>query len=571
MTLRTQVLLLQLAVIAVSLAVGFGVVISGSDDRVREQYTERALAIARSVAVDDEVRAQVADHPGTRLDAAALARSPLQAQANTVRARTGALFVVIGNDVGRRLAHPEADRLARQVSTDSSAVLAGREDIAIERGTLGDSVRAKVPVLADDGRVVGFVSVGVSMQRLAADTRRDVVAMVLIALGALAVGAVGSLLLARRWQRLTLGLQPDELAELVREQGAVLHSIADGVLAVDAKGVVRVINATARRLLGITAPVGVPVDDIGLTARVAEVVHEPTPDPRAATVGDRVVLVSSHRVHADGRDLGMVLSVVDRTDVERLTREVDTVRTMSTALRAQRHETANRLHVLGGLLRHDHVDEARAYLDELTGRGTSAGVDGLANVREPHLHAFLDAKAAHARERGLTLTVGDQTYVEGMVTDPVAVTTVVGNLVDNAFDAAAESDDSGRRGRVDVELLADGSTLWVTVADSGPGIAAVDPEQIFDEGVTTKEAGSVPGGRGMGLALARQIARRLGGEVSVADRGGSSAGGASEGGSSGDADGAATEGLTGAVLVARLPDVLDPGDPTADPEVFDDR
>ncbi|QMU21695.1 sensor histidine kinase [Gordonia rubripertincta] len=544
MRLRTQVLLLQLAVLAVSLAVGFGLVIAGADDRVRDEYAQRALAIARSVAADTDVRVAVAAQQGRGVDAGELVDGPLQRQAAAVRARTGALFVVIGNDQGIRLAHPEVAELAKPVSTDPSKALTGSDDVATDRGTLGESVRAKVPIFDPGGRIVGFVSVGVSTERLARETRSDIVATTLLALTALGIGALGSAMLARRWRKLTLGLESDELAELVREQGAVLHAMADGVLAVDADGIVRVVNDKARALLDIDPPAGTAAADLGLTPRVAAVLDSPTDEPLAATVGDRVVLVSSHRVHADGRDLGMVLSVIDRTDVEALSREVDSIRSMGAALRAQRHETANRMHVLAGLLRHGHADEALAYLEELSGTGPDGALlDGLDNVREPHLHAFLDAKAAHARERRVTLRLGDQTWLQGTLTEPVVATTVVGNLIDNALEAASGQAD----GIVEVELIADGDTLFVSVGDSGPGISFDDPDEVFAEGATTKPGDHVPGGRGMGLALARQVARRIGGDLWVADPGG-------------ERSPTPEHDPPGALFVARLPGVIAPAE-----------
>ena len=539
MRLRTQVLTLQLVVIAISLGVGFALVISGSDDRIRAEYGRQALAIAQTVAQDPEVVAGVRAADTTTLTPAKLADGVLQRQANTVRAATGATFVVIADDAGIRLAHPSADELGKHVSTDSATVLRGQVDLTTDRGTLGESVRAKVPIRDSDGAVIGLVSVGVSTQRLADEYHRSVATTVWIALGALAIGALGSVLLARRWQRLTLGLQPYELAELVREQRAVLHSLADGVVAVDVDGVMTVVNEKARALLSITAPTGTGIDELGLTPRIRAVFDTPTTEPLAATVGERIVLVSSHRVAAGGQDLGMVVSVLDRTDVEELTREVDSIQAMSTALRAQRHETANRMHVLAGLLRHGEVDAAQAYLDELTGSGSTGALVGIENVDEPHLQAFLEAKAAHGRERGVSLRLGEQTWVLGRLTDPVTVTAVLGNLVDNAVEAAAGAETSSEPAEVEVELIQDddaGGTLLLTVADSGPGIEGDDPEQIFVEGVTTKAGLGVPGGRGMGLAIVRQLARRIGGDVVIADPGG--------------------PGRHGAVLVARLPGVI---------------
>lgn len=548
MRLRTQVLILQLSVITVSLGVGFGVVIAGADDRARAEYADRALAIARSVASDDALRTAVAAQEGTRLDVAALRTAEPATLAAAVRARTGALFVVIANADGIRLAHPEASELGRRVSTDPTRVLSGAEDVTTDRGTLGESVRAKVPVFDDRHRVIGLVSVGISTERVGRQTRRDIATTTLVALAALAVGALGSVLLSRRWRRLTLGLEPDQLAELLREQGAVLHSLADGVLAVDPAGTVRVVNDRARQLLDVTEPVGIAVDRLDLPPRIATVLAEATGEPVTATVGERIVVVSAHRAEADGRDLGTVLSAIDRTDVARLADEVDSIRTMSTALRAQRHETANRFHVLAGLLRHGHDAEALEYLDELIGSGpTGEPVVGLANVDEPHLHAFLEAKAAQARERGVQLTLGDQTWLQGYsLTDPATATTVIGNLVDNALDAAldaatdaaTDTATSGRDPVVQVELITDDDTLVVTVADSGDGIGLADPQSVFEDGVTTKDVGDpVTGGRGLGLAIARRVARRVGGDIVIADPGGSHG--------------------SGAVLVARLPGMLE--------------
>ncbi|MFW0788071.1 ATP-binding protein [Gordonia sp. CPCC 205333] len=547
LSLVAQVLILQVVVITLSLAVGFGWHISKVDDNMRDEYAQRAVAVAHAVAGDPDVARLLAANQGVDLDAAALADGELQHEAVDVARRAGVLFVVIANRDGIRVAHPEIAELGRHVSTDPSAVLAGNDVADTDRGTLGESVRGKVAIRAADGTVIGFVSVGISTEKVAEATKRDIAVTIGLASAALAVGVIGATLLARRWRRLTLGLQPDELVALVGEQRAVLHALADGVLAVDAAGRLRVVNDKARQLLSIDSPIGTACDEIGLTPRLRRLLDEPQAVPVAATVGERIVLVSSHRVRADGRDLGMVMSVIDRTDVEKLTRELDAIRSMSEALRAQRHETANRLHVLAGLLRHDNVGEALAYLTELTGSGSRAEqLAGIDNVGEPHLAAFLDAKATIARERGVTLGLGPQTWVAGTLADPVAVTTVVGNLIDNAIDAAAQADSEPKR--VEVELLTDADTLWITVTDSGGGVLFVDPEAIFTEGVTSKDDHAVPGGRGMGLALVRQICRRHGGDVWLAER-----------------DGTSTDVLGGAVFVAKFPGALD------DPDELGDR
>ncbi|WP_333618169.1 sensor histidine kinase [Dietzia sp.] len=537
-----QILLWQLVVLAVSLGIGAAWRIGTAEQSMRDEYAQRALAISQSVASDPDVREGLEALSGADLDAAALADGELQKEAMDVTHRTGVMFVVIANASGLRLSHPDTDLLGKHVSTSAEEVLSGQDVLDTDRGTLGESVRGKAPVRAEDGRVIGFVGTGISTADVAAARNRDIAATIGIAVGALAVGAIGSALLARRWRTLTLGLQPEQLVGLVGEQRAVFHSLADGVLSVDPRGRIQVVNDRARELLSIDAPTGTPLDDIQLPSRLREIVRVPTPIPVATTVGERIVLAGSHRVIESGQYLGMVLSVVDRTDVERLTRELDSVRSMSEALRAQRHETANRFHVLSGLLRHGHVSEAREYLEEISGARGTAGVEGIDNVAEPHLHAFLDAKATLAHERGVALELGPQTWVDGEIADPVSVTTVLGNLIDNAVDAvvaagensggkvrgragADSSDDpsgnsSAEAGRVEVELFADGDTLWITVSDTGGGIDPARVPDVFAEGQTTKDGSAVPGGRGLGLALARRLCRRGGGDLRLVDPGG---------------------------------------------------
>ncbi|MDZ7928868.1 MAG: sensor histidine kinase [Rhodococcus sp. (in: high G+C Gram-positive bacteria)] len=526
MRLRTQVLLLQAALVAVALAVAFGVFAISSGRQASEEYGERALAVARTVASDPEVRSLVeqfsaVDTAGTdAAPAGVLAGGALQRAAEGARTRTDALFVVITDDRGLRLAHPDPTVLGQRVSTDPSGALAGNEVVEQERGTLGDSVRAKVPVLAlgSTDMVIGEVSVGISTTAVRTELVKDLVNGGLVTGAVLLLGLAGSTLLARRWKRLTLGLEPEELAELVREQEAVLHGIGEGVVAIDPDGVVTVVNDEARTLLSIDGKPGMRIENIGLTPRLLEVIRSPTAEPVLAAVDELVVIASARKVLRDNRNLGTVLTVRDRTDVETLTRQLDAVQSMSAVLRAQRHEFANRMHLVSGLLHEGHPDRASQYIDEILGVGPrSETVEGIDAVSDAYLRSFLTAKAAHARESGVRMVLGENTWVGGEVAVPVDVTTVLGNLVDNAIDAARLG--VRRPAEVEVELVQDGSTLHIVVVDSGDGVD-LELDQVFVEGVSTKSTAESPGGRGVGLALSRQIARTRGGDVTLADVGG---------------------------------------------------
>jgi two-component system CitB family sensor kinase len=499
-----QVLGLQVGLLVVVFGLGAGLIGWQFDRKLTDQYGSRALAVAHTVAADPVVAAAAADEDPQGI---------LPARAEAARHASGALFVVITDRHGLRLAHPTPELLHEHVSTDPTAVLNGHDTINVERGTLGLSARGKTPLRDASGTIVGEVSVGFKASEIQAYVWQQLGLAGVVAGCALLLGIAGSALLSRRLKRLTLGLEPRELAELVQEREAVLRGISEGVLAVDAAGRVSVCNSEAARLLGVDPSPGTPVGELGLPPGPSAILEQGEADNVITVAGDRVLVVNYRAVRRDGRDLGGVLTLRDRTDLENITRELESVRTLSNALRASRHEFANRLHVLSGLLQNDHRDEALEYLHAVAG-GAVAAAGAADQLDDPYLQAFVAAKTAEAAEKDVRLTLADTSWVGTRVSAPVEVTTVLGILVDNALEAARHG--SRRPAWVELALLSDADALHVSVVDSGDGVGEPLREEIFTAGVSTR----AEVGRGLGLALARQAARRLGGDVRLTAGGG---------------------------------------------------
>jgi two-component system, CitB family, sensor kinase len=503
MPFARQALALQAGVLIVVVGLGFALVGWLLDNELTDQYGARALAVAHTLATDPAVvEAAAHNDPANLLPARALA----------AQSRSGALFVVITNRAGIRLAHPIPERIHERVSTDPSAVLGGHDTINVERGTLGLSARGKTPLIQPDGTVVGEVSVGFRAADIRGYVWRELGLASVFAGCALLLGIAGSALLTRRLKRLTLGLEPHELAELVQEREAVLHGISEGVLAVDTAGRVSVCNDEAARLLGVRPEPGAAVAGLALPPGLRAALDEHGSADNLITVaGDRVLVANYRAVRRDDRDLGGVLTLRDRTDLENITRELDSVRTLSTALRAQRHEFANRLHVLSGLLQNGHRSEALEFLHAVS---DTTVADSGPEVDDPYLQAFVGAKTAEAAEKDVRLALTDTSWVGTRVTAPVEVTTVLGILVDNALEAARRG--ARRPAWVDLALLEDVDALHISVVDSGDGVPDDLCSKIFLAGVSTRDGAE----GGLGLALARQAARRLGGDVRLAAAGG---------------------------------------------------
>ena len=441
--------------------------------RIVQQTQESALRLAQTVAETPQVRqaAEAESDRATPSTDAELVAGTLDDYARDIERRTGALFVVVTDDTGRRLAHPNPDEIGAPVSTSPDAALRGEETVSWERGTLGDSARAKVPIYAldDPGRVVGEVSVGLPPSEVWATALSDALAVAVATALALAVGWLLAAFITRRLRQKTLGLEPEELLELVHDQQAVLQGVGDGVIGLSPDDVVTVCNDRAAELLALDEPVGKPVreaiTDAGVLARLDERGAEPL------VVNGRLVYVDVHVVRREGQELGRVVIVRDLTAIDDLTRRLTAVGTLASALREQRHEFANRIHVVTGLVRAGETTEALAYLEQVGEHGpVRFPVERAELIGEPYLQAFLGAKAREAERRGVALRVGPDADVTGSLRHPEDVTTILGNLVDNGIEAAAASAREPRW--VEVEVLRHGDELHLSVMDSGDGIGA---------------------------------------------------------------------------------------------------
>ncbi|NGN63102.1 sensor histidine kinase [Streptomyces sp. A7024] len=443
----------------------------------------------------------------------------LQPYADDAMRGTRVTFVTIMAPDGTRFTHPDPDMIGKDFRGHTARALRGETFSETYTGTLGPSVRAVTPVRAADGRLVGLVSAGITVSKISAEVRSNVLRVLWVALGALALGGVGTYLVNARLRRHTHGMNAGELSRLYDYHQATLHAVREGLLLVDADHRVVLMNDAAHELLGVSGPArGRAVAGLGLTGSLTEALTSDAPrtDDLHLT-RDRVIVVNTSPVDG-GERRGTVVTLRDVTELQALTGELDSVRGFADALRAQAHESANRLHTVVSLIELGRADEAVEFATAELELAQALTDQVTAAVAEPVLAALLLGKAAQANEQGVELSLTADSRIDDDVlprTLPARdLVTVLGNLIDNAMDAARpESAPPGGVPRVTVALRAADGVLTVAVADNGPGVDAAAADDIFERGWTTKPAGQ--GGRGLGLALVRQVARRHGGEVRI--------------------------------------------------------
>ncbi|MFI1798489.1 ATP-binding protein [Streptomyces sp. NPDC020379] len=493
-----------------------------AEDSARREVTAAAAAVAASPAVRDAMRA--AD-PATAL----------QPYAERVRHDTGVDFVTIMDRDGTRWTHPDPDRIGERFLGHTAPALDGRIFSETYTGTLGPSVRAVAPV-TDGQRVIALVSAGITVDAISADVSRQLVVLLGVALGALALGGAGTYVLNARLRRHTHGMNATELSRMHDYHEAALHAVREGLLMLDGQRRIALINDGGRELLGLDGEViGRRVTALGLPPALTDALLAAGPRlDELHLTDDRIVVVSTSPV-SGGERSGTVVTLRDHTELQALSGELDSVRGFAEALRSQAHEAANRLHAVVSLIELGRADEAVDFVTSELELAQALTDQVVAAVAEPVLAALLLGKAAQANEHGVELLLAPDSRVDdGLLPSGLPardLVTILGNLLDNAVDAAAgalraetaphgAAEGAGRRPRVTVTLRAEAGELLMRVADNGPGVAPEAVDEVFRRGWTTKAGqplGTAVHGRGLGLALVRQAARRNGGTVAVAD------------------------------------------------------
>jgi len=496
-SLATQAIALQILVIAVVVLAGSALALFDAardgDDAARQQVLGIATALA--------------DSPST---AAAIqsgrATETLQPVTEAVRKNTDIAFITIMAPDRTRFTHTDPTQIGGKYIGTIEPALRGETFTEVYTGTLGPSIRAVAPVRDGTGHIVGLVSAGILQQSLADRWRSQVPTIVAVSVGALAIALVGVWAIRRRLLRQTHGLRPDELRVMYEHHDAILHSVSEGLIVLDRNGVA-LANDEARRLLAL--PPG-PVDRTDLPQFLRT--YNPGARDEVHVTDDRVLVVNRSPVEDGPRD-SEVVTIRDRTELQGALGELSSLKVLTDSLRSQAHEAANKLHTIVTMVEMGRADEAvRFATNEL--ELSQQLVDRLSSaVGEPALVALLLGKTAQADERGIELTVTEETHLPSNADDLALsgqeMVTVLGNLIDNAMDACDREDPW-----VEVTVAQDNGTLLIRVADSGPGMDAATFEKAMQRGYSTK-AGSDAEQHGLGLALVAQVVKRHNGTLTA--------------------------------------------------------
>lgn len=505
-----MVLVLGLVALVQTIAIGM-FALHYLSQSLHEQMGLRAMHVAKTVAAMPVVVSAVAQRDTEFLQPLSL----------TLAYKTEARFVVIGDSLGLRLAHPRPERLGKPMHDDDGdfnepALIYGKPYVQTAVGSLGATVRGKAPVFdRRDESVIGIVSVGYTLETVEQVIDRYRYTLILVIVAAFGVSVLTAIWLAKHFKKAIFGLEPEQIGRLFGERNATLESVREGIIAIDSKGRITTLNRTAAETLDLPPDrqfTGTPLLEVLPDSGMLDVLKTGLPQfDQEVWLHDLNLVVNRLPMKQGDTITGVVSSFRRKNELDLVSRKLTRIQQYADSLRSQAHEYSNKLHTIAGLIQLGATDEALNLIGQETQRHQDLIKLLLESVPDPILAGCLLGKYNRARELGLTLLIDPESRMAELPAElpREQLVSILGNLIDNAFEATLSHRGSG--GEVRLSMTDLGDDLIFEIEDQGAGVEESERQRIFDKGVSSK----TDPGHGIGLHLVSRLLQLMQGSVAV--------------------------------------------------------
>lgn len=370
--------------------------------------------------------------------------------------------------------------------------------VTYDRGPSGTQRRAYAAVYDEEGNYIGFVMAIMLMQNIYKESLQTALIFVLITIAAILMELLISAELMEKIKHSLLGYEPDVFSAMYKMRDNILESLDEGIIAVDSDGVVQFVNHAAAAML----------EDIEKGTGNNIVGHSLT----YIDIDSEDIWIDRFPIKENGTNVGEVAILHNRAEYTKLMEDLTGTRYLVDSMRANNHDFTNKLHVILGLIQMKMYDEAISYIENITivQRATISKI--MNAVNEPAVAALLIGKTARASELNIKFVLREGCcYSNTSVYLPSEVlVTIIGNLIDNAFEAMNESEDYDAQKELLFGIYSRPGAVLITTDDTGVGIPEENLERIFENGYSTKGEG-----RGTGLCQVKEMVERFGGTITV--------------------------------------------------------
>lgn len=422
-------------------------------------------------------------------------------------------IITIADMDGIRYGHPNDERLGEKfVGGDEKRVIEeGLSYTSQAVGTLGKSIRYFEPIYYN-GEQIGFIMVGVLYDGFVDLKNHAISVIFLFSFLGVFLGLLGALIIARKIRKSLLGLEPEEIVYLYRENRAMLDSIDEGIIAVDSVGAITLVNDYAKKIINFSEEnvIGKSVIEVFPTSKLLDIIKSGKSEYNLEQeINETVILTNRVPIKDGDKVIGAMAFFDNRTKVKQLAEEITGVRQIVYALRANTHEFMNKLHIISGLIEMNEIDEVKKYIKSVSKEQEQIRFFLMKKIKNSTISAILLGKLSRAKEMDVVLKIDENSYLDKYYRkiSNESLVTIIGNLLDNSMDAITKS---GKKGEISFRIEDINQFIEIEVEDNGIGIKNEEIDKIFVRGYTTKEKDG-----GIGLDLVKKAVEQLKGEIFV--------------------------------------------------------
>jgi len=471
---------------------------------LKEQLGRNLLNIADSVSMSYLVKDYLSGDSEFK-------EEDLYNQIEDIRSKTKLEFIVVMDMKGIRYSHPIKEMIGEkfQGGDEVRVLTKGEEYVSEAKGSLGTSLRAFTPIMKD-GKQIGAVAIGSPIDEVYSQINSNIYKFIPFVVAGLLIGAFGATLLAANIKKAIFGLEPEEIAWILKQTEAVLESVKEGIIAVDKNGKITLYNREAREILNLQPEdIGANITNHIYESKVSEVlkVGEYLENIEIKVRPGLTVICKYNPLKNDkGEVIGVVMNFRDLTEVKKMAEELTGIKKMAWALRAQNHEFMNKLHIISGMIQLEEYEEAVQFISNTSGARKKVNSILTDQIRNVTIAALLFSKYNKAEEARIKFEIDSNCNFNELpqyVSEDELVS-VIGNLIENSFDAVS-IDGSGI---VKFKIYETEDQLKIEIKDNGPGISEEIKKKIYELGVTSK-----PGQRGVGMYIVKKIIEEAEGKI----------------------------------------------------------
>lgn len=382
-----------------------------------------------------------------------------------------------------------------------------------ETGPSGNQRRAYAAIYNKEGEYIGFVMAIMLMKNIKMETVQMLFIFWIITVVAIVIEILIAGELSYELKKSLLGYEPDVFTTMYKMRDNILETLEEGILAVDNHNIIQFANSSAIHMLCQEKKMKIIGKNIDLFGdEILSNAVKNGDKELNINLGKKDILLDRVSIREDDHVVGAILILHNREEYTKLMEDLSGTRYLVDSMRANNHDFTNKLHVILGLIQMEMYDEASSYIQNIT-MVQRENISKVMNaVSEPAVAALLIGKIARASELNISFILREGCYYSAadMNLPSEMLITVIGNLLDNAFDSMNTKDDYQAPKELLFGIYSRPEAVLITVDDTGSGIRKEDLEKIFNNGYSTKGEG-----RGTGLYQVKTMIENFGGRIVV--------------------------------------------------------